>query len=541
MCKYHKSNSRRGISPGDGSAHRQDHAGWSRRQFLTGLGLAMAGTTLSVSGTPVRAFSRSSLLAKLAGSASDRVLVLIQLSGGNDGLNTIIPISNDIYYNQRPTLAIPAGEAIALSTNVGMHPSLSPLEPFFGDGKMAVVQGVGYPSPDLSHFRSTDVWITGNNVDEIGSTGWSGRYLGQSVPDFVDNPPDNPLAVQIGSGSPALFQGPDAGMGMSLLSVDLFDRIADSGVIYDTANVSPDTQGNEISFVRSVANDSFQYAGAVQTAAANGTNDVEYPANSSLASHLAIVASLIKGGLGAKIYHVTLGGFDTHANQLGIHANLMNRLSSSISAFMSDIEASGLQDEVLAMTFSEFGRRVQQNGSGGCDHGTAAPMFLFGAGLNGGVYGEQPSLDVLDNASNMIYQTDFRSIYSTVLQHWFGLSTSESNLVLGENFDTLGLISNPIGTAISGQSIPVSFSLERNYPNPFNTSTMISFLLNTSIQIRLEVFDMTGRSVSVLMDRRLPAGQHTVPFNAGTLASGTYLYQIRSGRQIVSRQMTLIR
>ncbi len=541
MCSSHQISPRPGSRLEDGSDHDEDHAGWSRRQFLTGMGLAAASTALAVSGTPVRAFARSPLLAGLRAGPSDRVLVLIQLAGGNDGLNTIIPVSNDIYYNQRPTLSIPQNQTITLSVDTGMHPSLLPLESRFGEGQMAVIHGVGYPSPVLSHFRSTDVWISGNEASNISETGWTGRYLDTIVPDFRENPPSKPLAVQIGSGSPTLFQGPDASMGMSLLSVDLFERIAGTGVVYDTESVNPGIQGNEIAFVRSVANESFQYAGAIQDAANSGVNEVTYPSNNSLAAHLAIVASLIKGGLGAKIYHVSIGGFDTHANQLATHATLMDKLSSAVSSFMSDIEAAGRQDEVLTMTFSEFGRRVEENGSGGCDHGTAAPLLLFGAGLNGGIYGQQPSLEMLDTADNMIFQTDFRAVYSTILQDWFGLLPGDSDALFGQHFNTIGFVESPIVTGTESSPVPDRFVLHQNYPNPFNPRTTLTFTLHQAGAVQLELFDMTGRRIRVLMDRILAAGTHAVTFDAGNLSSGNYLYQIRSGTEVQSRQMTVLR
>lgn len=511
------------------------------------MGLAAAGGAMVLGGTPVRAFGQTSLLRHLRRLETDRVLVLVQLGGGNDGLNMIVPKTNDLYYNARPQIAIASTQTLTIpgSGDLGFHPSFGVLTPLYGEGQMAVVQNVGYPDPHLSHFDSTDVWLSASNSDEILSTGWIGRYLDTEFPDFDEEPTDYPLAVQMGGTSALLFQGPAANMGMSLASPELFERIAEEGVLYEIAGLPETTFGQEMAFVRTIANDSFIYADAVQSASATGVNRVEYPQGNPLAQNLSIVARLIKGRLGARIYHVSIGGFDTHANQGGMngqHANLLRNLSEAIKTFLDDLDADGASEDVLVATFSEFGRRVNQNGSNGTDHGTAAPMLLFGPGVEGGFFGDAPDLDDLDQTGNLKYDVDFRSVYATLLKDWFGLPTQTVESVLGGSFDALGFVSEPaMPTALETGTVPAGFRLQQNYPNPFNPATTITFTLAHTEHVTLRIYDVQGRLVQTLVDGTQPAGQHAMAFDAGHLASGSYFYTLQTSDGLKTRQMTLVR
>ncbi len=542
MCN-HKGTTRPrfGSSLAHGEAHSRDHVRWSRRDFVTTMGLT-AGGTVAMGGIPITTYGRSPLLRALGAVETDRILVLIQLNGGNDGLNTIVPVENSLYYNARPGLAIAKNDAVPLTSELGMHPSLQALETFFGDGNMAIVQGVGYPAPDLSHFRSTDIWVSASDADVVLNTGWTGRYLDLEFPDFSEQPPDHPLAVQIGGLSSMMFQGPSANMGMSLASIQLFSQIAESGLIYDTASVPQTSYGSEMAFVRSVANDSFQYAEAVQTAAASGPNNIEYPTGNPLASNLAVIAQLIKGGLGSRIYVASLGSFDTHANQAGQHSTLLRYIADSVTAFYADLEVSGLGDRVMVMTFSEFGRRVEQNGSAGTDHGTAAPLFVFGRGVTGGLYGSSPDLADLDTVGNLKFGVDFRSIYATALVDWFGLGESNAEVVLNGSFERIGFVADPATpTSNEPEPVPEAFSLLQNYPNPFNPTTTINYTIRSASDVRLTVFDVSGRLVQKLVDHRQAPGSYTIPFDAGNLPSGTYIYRIETGSGAAARKMTIVR
>ncbi len=493
--------------------------------------------------TPVRAMGMSPLMAGIQRMDEERILVLIQLKGGNDGLNTVIPFNDDIYYNLRPGISIPKNDASAfsVSSNLGLHPSLAPLEALYGDGQMSVIQNVGYPEPTLSHFRSTDIWQTATDHDVIKGTGWLGRYLDIVTPDFLERPPEKPLAVQIGSGTAQLFNGPNANMGMQLISNEFLQRLAD-GELYNQ-NAVPDTKyGNEMSFLRSITNNSFRYAEAISAASQEGENDVEYPAGEGhLATNLATVARLIKGGLGARIYHVSLQGFDTHSAQAGSHGGLLNTVANNVSAFLQDLAGVNSDTKILTMTYSEFGRRAEQNGSGGTDHGEAAPLFLFGPGVKGGLTGGVPQLRNINNG-NVPHEIDFRSVYGTILQDWFGFSQFVvQDALFGFSYERLDVIDSVAPVNEEGGEQPQQFELQQNFPNPFNPVTNINYTLMKSGSVKLEVFDLAGKRVSVLVDRSQPAGTHQVQFDAGNLPSGTYVYRLGTNEGTVSKKMVLLR
>jgi uncharacterized protein (DUF1501 family) len=543
---FSKSRKRFGSCLEHGCAHGEEHRQWSRRDFMAGLGLA-AGGAFVLGNTPVHAFARSPLLERLRQVASDRILVLVQLDGGNDGLNTIVPVDDPLYYRARPRLSIPKQATLPLADTLGMHPSLEALAGLYGDGQMAVVQSVGYPAADLSHFRSTDIWVSASEADVYWTTGWTGRLLEQAYPTFDEAPPTFPLAVQLGGLSSMLFQGSRRNMGMSLTNPELFERLAREGTVYDAQDVPPTPYGGEVAFLRTTANDAFRYARAIQEAAAVGRNDVVYPAvyENYLAQNLAIVARLIKGNLGARVYHVSLGGFDTHAEQGrtgGWHATLLRYLAEAVRAFGQDLQAGGWAEHVLIMTFSEFGRRVEENGSEGTDHGTAAPLFLFGPGVNGGLYGAPPSLSDLDGDGNMKHTVDFRTVYATVLQDWFGFDAVASEGVLGYAHDPLAVIADPLmPTAVEPDAVPEAFVLWQNYPNPFNPATTITYTLGQAAPVRLRVYDVRGRLVRTLVDAVQPGGAHTVSFDAERLPSGSYFYRLDTPDGSQTRQMTLVR
>ncbi len=535
-------NLRHGSSLEHGEAHAADHRLWSRRDFLSSLGALSAGAMM-LGATPVRAMGMSPLMAGMQRMEEERILVLIQLKGGNDGLNTVIPFNDDVYYNLRPGISIAKNEAsvFSITSNLGLHPSLSPLESLYGDGQMSVIQNVGYPEPTLSHFRSTDIWQTATDHDVIKGTGWLGRYLDQVTPDFLERPPEKPLAVQIGSGTAQLFKGPNANMGMQLISNEFLQRLAD-GELYNQ-NAVPNTKyGDEMSFLRSITNNSFRYAEAISAASQDGENDVDYPAGEGkLATNLATVARLIKGGLGARIYHVSLQGFDTHSSQTSSHGGLLNTVANNVSAFLQDIAGVNSDTEILTMTYSEFGRRAEQNGSGGTDHGEAAPLFLFGPGVKGGLTGGVPDLRNINNG-NVPHEIDFRSVYGTILQDWFGFSQFVvQEMLFGFPYQRLDVIENVAPVSEEGGEQPQQFKLSQNYPNPFNPTTTIDYTLMKSGSVKMEVFDMQGKRISVLVDRSQPAGFHSVQFDAGNLPSGTYMYRLSTTEGIVTRKMVLLR
>jgi len=520
-----------------GHAHTCDHVRWSRRDFLRSLGLAATGTAFAWGSRAVQAFGQPVPAHRLP--ADDRVLVLLQLDGGNDGLNTLVPFEDALYYRARPTLALPKTQIVAIAPDLGFHPSLASLAPVFAEGDMAVVQNVGYTRPDLSHFRSTDIWTTASDADVALQTGWVGRYIHEVTPDFRASPPQHPIAVQIG-GPSLMFQGPDTNMGMAIRDLGRFESLVEEGRFYSLADVPPTVYGDEMGYLRDVANAAFRYAGAIQEAGTRGNNSVAYPDN-PLAASLRVVAQLIKGGLETKIYVVSLGGFDTHADQADLHAQLLRYLAESVTVFLSDFAGDSRRDNLLVMTFSEFGRRVYENGSLGTDHGTSAPLFFFGRPVQGGMYGRRAALDDLDAGGNPIYDIEFRHIYATVLQDWFGLPPAASDALLGGPFEALSVLTGPTGTATEAADLPDGFTLHPNYPNPFNPHTMIAYALARPSTVRLTVFDAQGRRVRTLVDGHQGAGAYEVVFRGEGLPSGTYHYRLQTEAGVRSRSMLLLK
>ena len=546
MCNNHHHNkkkpnhNRHGSSLEHGQAHEHDHHCWTRRSFLSTLGIGALGSGLMLGGLPVNAMARTKFLNRLMAADNDRVLILIQLGGGNDGLNTIIPVENDIYFNKRPTIAITKEQSINLSDDIGMHPAMGSLEPMWGTGDMAVIHNVGYADPNRSHARSTDIWTSGSAANMNLGTGWAGRFLVEDNPDIIANPPEYPLGVRIG-GSATLFQSEFGNLGVTFGGASQFAQFLEQGGFYNENDVPQNEFGRSLSFARKIANSSFKYLESIQDAADAATNLSEYP-NSGLARSLSVVARLIRGGLQTKVFLVSKGGFDTHndqGNTDGGHANLLADIADSVSAFYADLDADGQKNRALTMTFSEFGRTLDENSSGGTDHGSSAPVMLFGP-VNGGLYGQHANLTDLDGSGDPVYTTDYRSIYTTILNTWFGLEVNDTETVLQGEFEELGFVNAaPVSTEAGAK--PMSFELHQNYPNPFNPVTNISFVLNRSGEIKLQIFDIKGSLIQTLIDGNKNAGEYTISFDASSLPSGTYLYKLITPFGEQSRKMTLIK
>ena len=531
----------RGISLSDKRAHAADHQAWSRRDFLTQLGAGGIAASFMMGAKPVHAYSHHPLALALHASNTDRVLVLIQLNGGNDGLNTVIPVQNNNYYNLRPNISIAESASVSLNTEFGLHPNLVHLESIWNGGNLGIVHGVGYPDPNLSHFRSTDIWSTASNSNEFLSAGWLGRHFDTAFPDFAESPPEHPLAVQLGQASSLILQGPVSPMGMNIANQNILERLANGGQLYDEADVPATLHGDQLAFVRTIANDSYHYAGVIHDALSIGTNGVEYPDQNNLATDLASVARMIKGGLPTRLYLVSIGGFDTHANQSTRHENLMEDLGRAMRSFYDDLTSTGHQQQVLTMTFSEFGRRVEENGSRGTDHGTAAPLFVMGDDVNGGFYGDAPSLETLDTRGNLIHTTDFRSVYATVLQNWLGVTAGDVDTLFGQSFERLNFV-NDGSTGVGNENEVINtFEVSQNFPNPFSSTTTIHFTLTQADDVRLSVYDATGKKVLAQPWQQYAGGKHAIELKAQSLASGVYVYQLETSTRTQSRQMLVVR
>ncbi len=523
----------------------------NRREFIK-RSVPVTAIPFLINGLPIRAYGRSSFLETLVGaqSATDRVLVLVQLGGGNDGINTVIPLDQlSAYNNLRGNIAIPETSALQLTAATGLHPAMTGMKNLYDAGKLAVVQGVSYPNPNLSHFRATDIWLSASDSNVEINTGWLGRYLDYEFPLYPDDPvmPD-PLAIQISSIASLSLQGPERSMGIAIQSPDTFYQLvtAGTGTVVDTPPSTP--AGKELDFIRTISIQSQAYALQIKAAADKVLTQVTYPTNNSLADQLKVVARMIAGGLKTRIYVVNLGGFDNHSAQVvsgstttGVHATLLQRLSDAVKAFQDDLRQLNVDQRVLGMTFSEFGRRVQSNASLGTDHGTAAPMFLFGVPVQAGIVGNNPSLSVL-SSGNLTMQYDFRSVYASILSQWFGVSTLELNAVLFKNFQSMPLIRSSFITDVDQVSdLPTEYRLYSNYPNPFNPSTTIAYDLPSEANVALRVYDIMGREVSTIVNDYQPAGHHQVQFNANGLATGAYIYQLQAGSYTDRKRMMLVK
>ncbi len=421
------------------STHDPMSTAFTRREFLSrGLTLASAAATLPLF------IQRSALaiphaapgMSSIPGVNEGNILVVVQLGGGNDGLNSLIPFGDPAYYKARPTIGVPEGRILKFgSSGFGLHPALRGLMQLHDRGLLGIVQGAGYPNPNRSHFKSMDIWHTADT--SATGLGWIGRYLDAQCCGYgkgeggrpegarpADPDPqaaiaigrDAPLAMQGAVAKPIAFENTDLfrwmGEGVHRSLVEPYEQITRRGV------ADPADEGTNAGFLMRTALDAQVSSDRIRKAVAQRPL-VQYPGG-ELARQLQMVASMIRAGLSTRVYYVTMGGFDTHAGQggeSGRHAQLLTQFASSLRAFYDDLKEQGNDARVLTMSFSEFGRRVGQNASGGTDHGTAAPMFLAGPMVRPGLLGKHPSLTDLDDG-DLKFTTDFRAVYAGILQHW---------------------------------------------------------------------------------------------------------------------------
>lgn len=520
--------------------HNEEHNTWNRRSFLQALGL-IGGGTIMVGGANLTASVPSRLTAALANSANNgRILLLIRLKGGNDGLNTIVPIYDyDFYAQNRPTIKHELSDLYQLSPDFGIPPSMQSLQSLWGDGKMKVVQGVGYPDQNLSHFRSSDIWASADAVN-VESTGVFGRYFEDIYPDYLINPPAEPPAIQIGSIGNLLFDGLDTTYAFSVANPEQLASIAENGVLHDVLNIPGCTYGDQLGFMRGMTNTTFTYAGVINEAYEAADNAVDY-GDSSFAKQLKIVARMIKGGLGTQVYMVTLSGFDTHANQVEDHDNLMLDLSTTVKAFYDDLATVGRDHRVIGMTFSEFGRRIEENGSNGTDHGAASPVMMFGSKLDGnGFIGSQPDLQSPDGNGNLQFGTDFRSIYATVLKEWLCIDAAlVDEILLDGGYDTLDLGFNCSNLSTPDFGTPDGFFHLATYQNQ---QTYLEFTLPSPAKIHIELYNIIGQKVGTINNDFLLAGPHKIDIKQAIqkrLFTGQYIYRINYGGKAYSKSILI--
>lgn len=502
----------------------------TRSEFLRQMALLSGGVGLGIAGIPGQAYAQ--LPAGLMASVPEgNVLVIIQLAGGNDGLNTVIPAENDTYFAKRPDIAIKKVDALALKNGMYLHPSMAGIKSLFDQGNVAIVQNVGYANPNRSHFRATDIWNTGSDANVVWEEGWAARYLAEKYPLYPISMPSQPMAIQLGSVESLLFQSDIGRYGTVFEDPNLFYQLV-SGTLSDDEIPPATLAGDELAFLKQVSSASLQYSTIIRDRALKGANSVTYPAT-NLAKQLGIVAKLISGGLETPVYLCTIGGFDTHANQLNQHANLWKQISDAVTAFQKDLKTQNKADNVTLMTFSEFGRRVNQNGTTGTDHGTAAPLFVIGNTVRGGLIGDNPNLVNLDSNGDLKANFDYRQVYSTILSDHLGLSTTSTAGIFKKSFDRLPIFLNSPLIAEAG----VKVTLLDPAPNPASGQVRIQFAAFEAMRVELALFDMQGQKIGSIYAGEVQSGTYTYPIDTTHFPAGTYLVSLAAstGSRITKR------
>lgn len=529
-----------------------------RRQFLK---LSATASVIGMTPFELQAALKAVLPFASCPDISNRKLVLINLAGANDGLNTIIPINQyDMYSNLRPNIKVPnsgASQYITLDATlpanqqVGLHPTLTGFKSLYDNGLLRIMQSVGYPSQNKSHFKSTDLYMTGNDGNSNlngAETGWIGRFMEQFYEDFLLE--NYPLAVEIGSTKTSLgFHGEEAhGMSVNITGQDPsgFYNILNGLGGVPPANIPDSDYGDQLRFLKDTDSLSNTYAEAISNAFNNGQNDVSYP-DTDLANQLKTVARLISGHLASKIFMVRISGFDTHSAQvqgaddiLGRHYVLLEELSGAVKAFVDDMQSQNLGDDIVGVTFSEFGRKAAENGNFGTDHGEIAPMFVFGTPVAGGISGTNPNLTEATSDNNWQIQTvqyDYRQTFATLLQDFLGAQNSIIdgtffNHTLGDSFTNLKLpeiLKNPLSSeCYQTLSTEEQLKAEREwliYPNPFKDTINFSSV-NKNSKISYKLFNASGVEI---MNRTDSLENGNLSLNLMHLSSGIYFCAIKIG------------
>lgn len=506
-----------------------------RRSFLKSS--SVFALPLMIKGFPINVLNSTSLLS-LSNAYNDKVLVLIQLNGGNDGLNTLIPLDKySNIYPHRNKIIIPENRVLKINDETGLHPAMDKAHTLFLEGKMSAIQNVGHPNINLSHFRAQEIMMTGFHGNDALNTGWLGRFLDQQHPTFPNGYPNpdfpDPFAITLGSLVSETCEGSGGTYSMAL------ERPEDLGTLADIPQGAsyPDNYQEVLDFVRLTISLTNSYTDGVIGANEKGSNLVEYP-ETELAQKLKTVARLISGGIQTKIFVLNLGGFDTHVNQvdnsdptLGQHAELLEIVSDSIFSFQKDLEALGQDQRVLGMVYSEFGRRIKSNSNTGTDHGVAAPMFLFGSCVKQPLYGENPTIpDEIEVETSIPYTVNFQSVYGSLLRDWFGAEESLINNVLLEDFNYLPILQD-CNTIVNDED--PFFSEETDdfqvnlYPNPVYSKA--SLLLQVPFDqglVTIILSNFVGLKSKTLLKKTISKGKHIIPLQLGNLSPGNYIINI---------------
>lgn len=522
-----------------------------RRDFIKKLGVASVGVPLLFQGLQVQAMTS---MLHIDAQAEDRVLVLVRLNGGNDGLNTVVPLGQ--YANlmlQRPDVILPEKSLLNVTSEIGFHPVMTGMQNMFNDGKLGIIHSVGYPEQNRSHFRSMDIWSSGL-IDAPATTGWLGRKLSSDYPAYPTNFPSeehpHPFAINMGKGVSETCQGAKSNFSHTVKDpTEVFD-LSNGDFVHDGS-----CHSNQLEFINDLINQTNLYGAKINDAAeAGNTMSDLYDEENELAVQFRNVAKLISGGLKTNVYVLNVNGFDTHGEQvtegdstIGEHADLLKVVSDGIAAFQDDLKLLGLEDRVVGMTFSEFGRQVAANASYGTDHGDAAPMFMFGSCLDFTIKGHNPEIaDVVEKQVGVPMQVDFRDIYASVLKDWFGISSSEVQALFEQEINYQDIISCKISTEIDpeeeGNDPELGINSGKNfndamlYPNPAYNTTTIRFN-SDSEWVKVTVLDLSGNEQVVAVDNSLNAGKHDVKIDINTLSSGYYVVSIQKDSGNITKKL----
>jgi uncharacterized protein (DUF1501 family) len=530
-------------------------------------------TPFALNGFSLRPFANSRMANILAGceGIADRTLILIQLKGGNDGLNALIPIDQyDRYAQIRPTIRVPENALLDLDTTLpqnqqlGIHPSMTALKRLYEEGRATIIQGVGYNNMNRSHFKGTDLWLSGGDSSpdmfNLGS-GWMGRSLQAFFPDVQGVPTANmpdPLGIQVGDPNPSLgFHTETEHKNVINLSgqdpAGFFSLIQTIGGL-PIAHIPDTDHGTELAYIMSVEQSVSQYAQRITETFNKGTNAFNSYPDNAFAAQLKTIARLISGGSKTKIFLCALGGFDTHSGQailnnptLGPHATLLETLSQGVEAFLNDLDQLGLSERVMACTFSEFGREAAENGSNGTDHGNLAPILLFGQDVAPGVQGNNPNLyDLENNRLLKGLQFDYRQVFTTLLQDWLGASEHILQQTLFDGFSKMPLVA-PVAVAppecYLGGGTTSLWSAKRTepgitlYPNPARDVVQIGWNTPDVFQGQLSLFSLSGHLVTATSV--FVQGEGSVFYlDVGHLPAGNYVVRLEnteSGRAEVAK------
>ncbi len=502
-----------------------------RRSFLK-LG-SLASVPMFVNGLQVNSFFSQGLISML-GADTDRVLVLIQLNGGNDGLNTLLPLDQYAALSAlRNPVLIPANSAIKINNETGLHPAMTDLFMAWNDGAVQFIQSVGYPNQNRSHFRSQDIWTTASAADQFLNTGWLGRYFDCEFPGYPNGFPNpdfpDPIALTIGNNISETCQGINGNYSLSVIDPNTISFL-------DDPNLEPvpnNCYGMELTYLRDAVKQTNLYNDTIKQAAAQGSNlSTKYGANNALAQKLKTVAKLISGGLKTRVYVVNQGGYDTHGNQvnssdhtIGAHANLLRDLSNAICAFQEDLVKLNVHDRVIGMTFSEFGRRIKTTGSG-TDHGSAAPMILFGSCINPVILGNNPVISpTTTDQEGVAMQYDFRSVYGSVLNQWFKVPKAKVQTLISPDYQDLPIIQGCSISSTVEQLAGRSFEL-RVLGNPVSSKIEFSITEDKANTYTVALFDELG---SMLLKNTYKSSADTPVlgrFDVEQLKSGAYFLRV---------------